>query len=271
MSTYFIGDVHGCYDELQRLLARINFNENSDRLIFVGDLINRGPRSLAVLHFIKSLGDGAEVVLGNHDISLLAYGLGVYHGRHSNFPEILVNEDAHSLLAWLRQKPLLLYLPEMNVYVVHAGIPPIWSLKKARKQAAKAEKKLRSKKWAKYLEYAYANKPDKWQSDFDKFDKFRYRLNGFARLRFCDRFGEPELNEKCSVGNQSQGLYPWFEQRLKMQDDGDARIIFGHWAALGYRQMGNIVCIDSGCVWGGQLTAIELTEKGVVKTQVSAA
>lgn len=268
MNTYFIGDVHGCYDELILLLERLHFRHNQDKLVFVGDLINRGPKSLDVLRFVRDLGDSAQMVLGNHDISFFAYALGIYHGRGSDYPDILSASDGHDLLAWLRQQPLLIHDEINNVIVTHAGIPPRWSLEKAKKQARKAEKKLRSDKIDKYLRIAYGRGKDKWQDDFTKRDKFRYRLNGFTRLRYCDADGEPDFHDKCPIGEQSEGLAPWFEARQKHQNDGDTRLIFGHWAALGYCETPHAICLDSGCSWGGKLTAISLLNKQINKTQV---
>lgn len=270
MSTYIIGDVHGCYRELQRLLEKIKFQPQRDRLIFVGDLINRGSDSLQVLRLIRSLGASAQVVLGNHDISLLAYAVGAYHGRGSDFPDMMKAKDSWELVEWLRQQPLLIYDKRLNTVVVHAGIPPRWTVKEAIKQAKKAEKKLRSHKFKKYLKKAYEGEREQWDKDFDKYDRFRYRLNGFTRLRYCYHHGEPDFKEKCPVGEQSKKLTPWFAARKAMSLDKDIRILFGHWAALGLHETDNAVCIDSGCVWGGQLTAVKLGKKGLKYTHVRA-
>lgn len=268
MATYFIGDVHGCYDELLLLLKKIHFDRKRDTLVFVGDLINRGPNSLAVLRFVRDLGNSAKMVLGNHDLSFLAYAFGVYHGRGSDFPEMLKAKDSQELLEWLRQQPLMIYDEILDIAVTHAGIPPRWSIEHARKQARKATKKLRSDEAEQFLRYAYEKHQDQWHSSYNKYDKFRYRLNGFARLRYCREDGEPDFNDKCPPGLQTEGLQSWFELRKTMQEDGQTKIIFGHWAALGYFDSGNAICIDSGCAWGGQLSAIELTNKGIKQTQV---
>ncbi len=271
MSTYFIGDVHGCYDELMILLDRINFDKQQDQLIFVGDLINRGPKSLEVLRFVKGLGKNAQVVLGNHDISLFAYAAGIYHGNGTDFPKIMQVPDGRELCDWLRHQPLLIHLEKENIFVVHAGIPPRWTLQKAKKQAKKAEKKLQSDNFAQYLQYAYdKNKRDKWHNDFNKYDKFRYRLNVFTRMRYCDEYGEPDYNEKCPLGEQRAGFMPWFFKRTHLQKDNNAKIIFGHWAALGYYEGVNAWCIDSGCAWGYRLTAVSITDNGITKVQAPA-
>lgn len=267
MSTYFIGDVHGCYDELMTLLGRIGFNRGHDRLLFVGDLVNRGGKSVEVLRFIRSLGNRAQIALGNHDISLIAYAYGVYHGRGTDFFQIMQAPDSRHLIEWLRQQPLLIDDEVHRVIVTHAGIPPRWSLVKAKKHARKAEKKLQGNKVEKYLRHAYQGGGEKWCVDFNKYDKFRYRLNGFTRLRYCDEQGEPDFKDKCPIGQQRFGLSPWFQCRSRLQTDGQTRLIFGHWAALGYHQAPNALCLDSGCAWGGELTAVSF-EKNAIK-QVS--
>lgn len=261
MSTYFIGDVHGCYDELRLLLDKVGFKPHKDRLVFVGDLINRGGKSLETLRFIRSLGDSAVVVLGNHDISFIAYMAGVYHGKGSDFPEMSKAEDAIELADWLRQQSILFCDEQSAVMVTHAGILPCWSLKKASKQAKKVEKALRSEKYVEYLKVAYRKGSDQWNDQKDRYEKFRYRLNVFTRLRYCTSAGEGDYQEKCSLGKQKKGLDAWFNLRKKYQDDGKACIIFGHWAALGYREEKNAICLDSGCVWGGELTAIAKKQK----------
>ncbi len=268
MATYFIGDVHGCYDDLMALLARVQFDVYSDDLIFVGDLINRGGKSLEVLRFVRSLGERARIVLGNHDISFLAYAWGIYHGRHSEFPEMFQADDAPVLLDWLRQQPLLIHNKTANYVVTHAGVPPRWSLEQAKQQARKAEAVLRGEDAKTYLCYAYERHADKWDVNFSERDKFRYRINGLTRLRYCDADGELDFHDKCPIGEQRSGLQPWFQLRKAMQVDGDTRLIFGHWAALGYHEDKNAICIDSGCAWGGELAAIKLIEKEIVRTSV---
>lgn len=268
MSTYFIGDVHGCYDELMALLERLRFNRDKDRLIFVGDLVNRGGQSVAVLRYIHSLGDRAQVVLGNHDISLIAYAYGVFHGRGTDFADIMKASDSRSLVEWLRQQPLLIERKKDNVVVTHAGIPPRWSLAQAIQQAQKAEKKLRGDNVEKYLRYAYQKGGEQWRGDFSQYDKFRYRINGFSRLRYCDKKGEPNYQEKCPIGKQKKGFSPWFEQRQRSQNDGQTRVVFGHWAALGYYESANAVCLDSGCAWGGRLTAVSFTKQAIKRKQI---
>lgn len=264
MNTYLIGDVHGCYDELMQLLDKINFQQGKDRLIFAGDLINRGPKSIDVLRFVKDLGASAEVVLGNHDISLLAYAADLYDGKNSDFPEIMSASDSDSLVEWLRHQPLLICDKALDFIVTHAGLPPRWSINTARKQAAKAEAKLRGKKWKKYLRYAYKKGGEQWEKDFSKYDKFRYRINGFTRMRYCNKEGEIDLSEKGPLGKQSKKYQSWFDCRLRLQNDKNTRLFFGHWAALGYKESVNAHCIDSGCVWGGYLTAIKV-EKNAIK------
>ncbi len=270
MSTYLIGDVHGCYHELQTLLKKIHFNSSTDNIIFVGDLINRGPKSLDVLRFVRDLNLSAQTVLGNHDISLIAYALGIYHGRGTDFPKIMKAKDSDELVEWLCQQPLLIQDKKQDFIVTHAGIPPRWSIDEAIQQARKAEKKLRGKKCHKYLKAAYRSGSDSWTKDFSKYDKFRYRINGFTRLRYCDKKGEPNFKDKCPVGKQPHQLLPWFDARRKIQDDKQTRLFFGHWAALGFHQTPNAICLDSGCVWGGKLTAVKIKKSSIKRFKVSA-
>lgn len=268
LSTYYIGDVHGCYDELRQLLRKIHFNTDKDRLIFVGDLINRGPKSLEVLRFVRDLGESATVVLGNHDLSFIAYMAGAYHGRRTNFPLMALAKDSEQLCEWLRFQSLLVYDKRANVVAVHAALPPEWSLKKSMKQAAKAEKRLRGEKFKKYLKKAYQGGSSVWHDDWTKYDKFRYRINAFTRLRYCDEQGVHHLQEKRPLGEQEEGLVPWFEQRKTKQGDESLRIIFGHWAALGYYQNDKVVCLDSGCAWGGALTALKVEQQHIERVSV---
>lgn len=270
MSTYIIGDVHGCYDELMMLLKKIQFKPSSDQLIFVGDLINRGPKSLEVLRFVKDLGSSAQVTLGNHDISLLAYATGIYHGRGTDFPKMMKAKDSEQLAEWLRQQPLLIHDDKLDIMVTHAGIPPRWSLSEAVQEARKAEDKLQDKAYQQYLKAAYEGGSDSWKKTFDKYDKFRYRINGFSRLRYCDENGEPDFADKCPVGKQSPKLSPWFDSREKQQKDKNTRLFFGHWAALGYYQSPRVVCLDSGCVWGGALTAVQVKKSTMKRFQIAA-
>lgn len=270
VNTYFIGDVHGCYDELMQLLRKIRFNHDKDRLIFVGDLINRGPRSLAVLRFVRSLGHRATVVLGNHDISLIAYAEGLYHGRGSDYAQLLAADDAQELLTWLRHQPILVRHKPLNVVVVHAGISPKWSIAEAVVYARKVEKHLQGKNYAKYLKRAYQKNTHRWSSDFNKYQKFAYRINSFARLRYCEADGEPDYHDKCPIGEQRAGLLPWFEMRKHRFPDENETVVFGHWAALGYYASPRAICLDSGCVWGGALTAISLDNQRIKRWQVGA-
>ena len=269
MSTYLIGDVHGCYNELMALLKKIDYKRDHDHLIFVGDLINRGPDSLKVLRFVKSLGINAQLVLGNHEVSLIAYSDGIYHGRNSDFAKIMKAEDSQEIIDWLRRKPLLISDDNLGIVVTHAGLPPRWSLKKALLQAQKTQAKLQGKKWRKYLRHAYKKDNDSWSKNFDKFDKFRYRLNAFTRMRYCDKRGDPDLKEKGVIGQQPSHLLPWFEQRKIQQKEKGMRLFFGHWAALGYYYDNHVICIDSGCVFGGALTAVMIGENSIKRFRVA--
>lgn len=269
MSTYFIGDVHGCYDELMQLLETVNFDSVSDTLVFVGDLINRGPGSLDVLRFVKSLGDAGVVVLGNHDLSFIAYMAGAYHGNNTDFPKMARALDSEILADWLRYQPLMIQDDIHRIAVVHGAIPPQWSMAEAAKHARKAEKRLQCEDFQTFLEKAYDGKSGVWDDELNRYEKFRYRLDGFTRLRYCDESGAPRLDEKKSPGQQSEGLAPWFELRQTYQPEERTTIIFGHWASLGYQVTEHAICIDSGCVWGGSLTALKYENNRFERIQVA--
>ncbi len=269
MSIYIISDVHGCYDELRSLLKKINFKVKKDQLIFVGDLINRGGQSLKVLRFIKNLGSSAHVVLGNHDVTLIAYYANVFDRsvfKNDEFSQIIKAKDIDEIILWLRNSPLLIDLEKYSSIVVHAGISPNWSVKKAKKKAKKAEKILKSNKYMKYLKYAYKTKvPEK--DKVRKIEKFKETVNYLTRVRNCYINGEMNFYEK--KYNINKKLFAWFELREKFQvKEKNTKIIFGHWASLGYYKARNVICIDSGCCWGGNLTALKLSKGKCEKIQV---
>jgi len=269
-NTYIIGDVHGCYDELMDLLAHVGFNPQYDRLIFVGDLINRGPKSLAVLRFVHTLGEAAQLVLGNHDISLLAYACGAYHGRGCCFDEVLLSSEGYAWVHWLRRQPLLIEDARHRLVVVHAAIPPEWSLTKAIKQARKAERRLAGGNYGKYLKHAYQKKPVAASEKMHKYDKFSYCINGLTRLRYCQVDGQHDFVDKSPPGRQKPGLLPWFILRQRLYPDDNKLIVFGHWAALGFYRSQRVVCLDSGCAWGGALTALRVNASGMTRISVPA-
>lgn len=268
MSTYALGDIQGCFDQLLQLLERIEFSKN-DCLWIAGDLVNRGPKSLETLRFLKSLGRQARIVLGNHDLHLLAVHYGKTHQRRSDtLQPILDAPDREELMDWLRQQPLLIIDDTLGYAMAHAGVPPDWSLKNARKRSAEVEAVLKSDTAADYFEHMYGNKPDRWDSSLDGWDRLRVITNYLTRMRFCDKQGTLELKTKGSLDTQPKGYKPWFMHPRKADN---LSILFGHWAALeGSADNENVFALDTGCVWGNQLTALRLEDRARFSCDCSA-
>lgn len=256
MAIYAIGDVQGCHDDLLKLLDTIAFDPGRDRLWFAGDLVNRGPKSLEVLRFVKGLGEAAIVVLGNHDLHLLAaYASGIVH-RKDTFQPILAAPDAEELIDWLRFRPL--FHTDGTFCLVHAGLPPQWDLSQARALAALAESVLQSQDYRAFLPEMYGNEPDLWSDDLQGVPLLRFVINCFTRMRFVDRNGRLDFKQDGPLGSQPEHLLPWFA--APRRKSADLRIVFGHWSQLGYYESNNCHAIDTGCLWGGQLTALRLGE-----------
>lgn len=257
MATYLIGDVQGCFDELQRLLSKIQYNPDRDRLGFVGDLINRGPKSLETLRFIKEL-DDPIIVLGNHDLTLVIMGYNyIKRGKSHCLQEILDAPDKEQLLNWLRQQPLMHYNNELDFCVVHAGIPPQWRIKDALPYANEISTALQANDFHTFLQEMHGDQPAEWQPNLTGWDRLRYLVNAFTRMRFCSQSGKLDLSNKTEHSPNLKHFKPWFEWRQQQTP-----IIFGHWAALmGKCQANNIYAIDTGCVWGGYLTALRIEDK----------
>ncbi|MCF7964384.1 MAG: symmetrical bis(5'-nucleosyl)-tetraphosphatase [Methylobacter tundripaludum] len=258
MSIYAIGDIQGCFDELLRLLDAISFNEQSDQLWFAGDLVNRGPKSLETLRFVKSLGDAAITVLGNHDLHLLAASCApkIANKKDSLLP-ILEAPDRDELIDWLRHRPLFHFNDDFCM--VHAGLPPQWDFKKTQKMASLVEQVLQGPDYQAFLKQMYGNKPNLWSSSLKGVARLRFIVNCFTRMRYCDVNGRLDFIHSGPVGSQPKGLVPWFE--APKRKNTDMRIIFGHWSSLGYYEGSNCYAIDTGCLWGGQLTALKLGEQ----------
>ncbi|AFL72528.1 symmetrical bis(5'-nucleosyl)-tetraphosphatase [Thiocystis violascens] len=268
MPTYAIGDLQGCYLELRALLDRLAFDPQVDRLWFVGDLVNRGPDSLKVLRFVHDLGEAALVVLGNHDLHLLALAAGnSRHAKKSTLEAVLRAPDRDELLHWLRHRPLLHHDPERNFTLIHAGLPPQWDLAEAQVRAGELEAVLRGTDYQDFLRDLYGNQPDRWSPDLTGLKRLRFITNCLTRLRFCKPDGTLALTEKGSLENHTVGLVPWF--RAAGRKTRSDRIIFGHWSTLGYRQEDNVWAIDSGCLWGGALTAIRLDATSLIPIQLN--
>ncbi|NOX42796.1 MAG: symmetrical bis(5'-nucleosyl)-tetraphosphatase [Gammaproteobacteria bacterium] len=262
MAVYAIGDVQGCYAELQLLLEKISYNNSEDILWFAGDLVNRGPGSLAVLRFVKSLGAGAVVVLGNHDLHLLAVAAGCAKNKPSDtLEEILSAPDREELLDWLRFQPLIYHDKLSGFTLVHAGLPPQWGLIEAQSCAQEVETILRSADYQEFFKHMYGNKPNLWSTDLTGWGRKRFIVNCFSRLRYCDASGKLSLNEKGQPGSQAKDCLPWFEVSNRLSKE--MKIIFGHWSTLRSSAVSEpgIFPTDTGCVWGGELTALKLQGK----------
>ncbi|MBE9568868.1 MAG: symmetrical bis(5'-nucleosyl)-tetraphosphatase [Proteobacteria bacterium] len=260
MATYAIGDVQGCYDELRALLTQIKYNSDRDQLWFCGDLVNRGPKSLKTLRFIRSLEANALTVLGNHDLHLLATAYDHQKpGKKDTFDSLLKADDADQLFYWLRHQPLIHHDKEKDISLLHAGIHPQWSIKKALKLSREVEAILQSDQHINFYKHMYGDKPLNWEDSLSGWSRYRFITNILTRLRYCDDQGKPALGAKGAPGSQSKHLIPWYEvPDRKSQDD---TIIFGHWSTLphaGIQSINNTYAIDSGCLWGGALTALRI-------------
>ena len=262
MATYAIGDVQGCFDELQALLRACAFEPSRDRLWFVGDLVNRGPKSLEVLRFVRALGERAVVVLGNHDLHLVTQHEGFERSRKDDtLQAILEAPDRVPLVDWLRTRPLM--HREGGHALVHAGLLPQWTLDEALRLAREVEAALRSADYRTFLGHIYGSKPDRWRASLAGWDRLRVIVNAMTRLRFCTADGLMDFKAK---GEQAPpGYAPWFEFRPQ----AEARIVVGHWSALGLRRTVQLAAIDTGCVWGGSLTALRLEDDQLFQVKSS--
>lgn len=260
MAVYAIGDVQGCFAELQALLASLKFDSAHDRLWFAGDLVNRGPQSLETLRFIRDLGDAAVTVLGNHDLHLLAADYDARYARPKDtLQPVLDAPDREQLLAWLRSRPLLHHDTELGFTLLHAGLPPQWDLATARRCAAEVEAVLQGPHHGEYLSRMYGNEPDHWSEDLQGWDRLRFITNCFTRVRYVTPDGHLNLHDKGAIGTQAAGLLPWFA--VPGRASRKLRILFGHWSTLGPVQETNVFPLDTGCLWGGELTALRLEDQ----------
>ncbi len=258
MAIFAIGDVQGCYDELRELIDKIAFDPKRDRLWFVGDLVNRGPNSLAVLRYVRGLGDRAISVLGNHDLHLIAVARGFARLRDDDtLSDVLKAPDRDELIDWLRCLPMMHV--EGDKALVHAGLPPQWSVNKASTLAGEVEAALRGPGHHKFLENLYGSKPSRWKDSLKGWDRLRVIVNAMTRMRFCSMDGELDFKSKGESTNGPPGFMPWFE--VVGRKSAGTTLIFGHWSALGLRVMPDVLALDSGCVWGGKLSAIRLDDR----------
>ncbi len=257
MSTFAVGDVQGCFDELQALLVKMRFDPARDRLWFTGDLVNRGPRSADVLRFVMALSEHAICVLGNHDLHLLAVATGsARSGPQDTFDDVLQADDRQRLLDWLRHRLLLYHDGALGFTLVHAGLAPQWDLATAQELAHEVEAVLRGPDCRQLYEHMYGNQPDCWDFRLTGWDRVRFIVNAFTRLRYCDKEGRMDLAPVGAPGSQPAHLVPWFQ--LPTRRSRKQTIIFGHWSTLGAWQQDRVIALDTGCLWGGSLTAVRL-------------
>jgi bis(5'-nucleosyl)-tetraphosphatase (symmetrical) len=255
VTRYAVGDVQGCYDELRTLLASVHFSADRDRLWLVGDLVNRGPRSVETLRFVRALADNAVVVLGNHDLHLLAVALGSRRKRKSDtIDDVLDANDRDELLEWLITRPLAHFDAARGDLLVHAGLVPQWSADTALALAREVEAALR-KDPRKLFDHMYADEPNRWSESLTGMDRLRFAINVLTRLRVCTLEGRVDLKMKGKPDGEKP-YRPWFD--IESRKSRDVRIVFGHWSALGLVLAPGVVGLDTGCVWGNALTAFDL-------------
>lgn len=261
MPTYAIGDIQGCCDEFESLLDRLQFHPSRDRLWLVGDLVNRGPRSLDVLRKVKALGDSVITVLGNHDMHLLAVALaGEKRKSKDTLDDILKAPDRDELMHWLRHRPMLHHDATLACTMIHAGLAPQWDLQTAQACARELESALRdADACVELFNNMYGDKPTRWSDDLRGYDRLRFITNCLARLRYCRTDGQLDLKFKGTPDAAPKDLTPWF--KAPGRKTRQHRIVFGHWSALGYYEGDNVLAIDTGCVWGSKLCAVRLDQK----------
>ena len=265
MAVYAIGDIQGCYQELLDLLDKINFDQTNDQLWFTGDLVNRGPHSLETLRFVKELGDKAIVTLGNHDLHLLAVALNTANKQPKDtLDAILEAPDRNELLDWLRHLPLLHHDKGTSFTLIHAGLLPQWDIQQAIELAHEAENALNANNFTVFFEHMYGDKPDRWSDVLRGWDRLRVIINTFTRMRYCDEKGNFALKEKGPPGTQAKPYEPWFT--ITSRKTKKEKIIFGHWSTIHFGniknfQEYNVYPLDTGCLWGGTLTALRLKDE----------
>lgn len=262
MTDYVVGDIQGCFDSLEALLKKVKFNPEFDILYCVGDLINRGPKSLETLEFLYSLGDSAKIVLGNHDLHLISCHSGLRQLKKVDTAQsVLDSPKADFWIQWLRQQPLMIYDTDKNFIVCHAGLYPHWSIKKGLSLSKKFSTALKSDKYLILLENIYGNNPIKYDKSLSKSKKLRFAVNAFTRMRYCLSDASLDFSFKNFPSNR-KSLHPWF--KLKSKIPSSTRLIFGHWSSLGLYHQNNIICIDTGCVWGNELTLYNIDNDSFV-------
>lgn len=260
MAIYAVGDLQGCCDALKRLLDHLRFDPAGDQLWFAGDLVNRGPQSAETLRTVIALGSSAISVLGNHDLHLLAVAAGGKRGRRDTLNDILEAPDRDELLHWLRHRPLMHGAADGHWQLVHAGLPPQWTISEASAHARAVEAVLRGPDHEALLSHMYGDQPDRWQPDLKGWAYLRFVINCFTRLRYCTAEGRIATDPKGTPGSQPAGLMPWFE--VPDRKSAGTPILFGHWSTLGrvHWPEQQVWGLDTGCLWGGQLSALRLQD-----------
>lgn len=261
MAVYAIGDLQGCYDPFRHLLDEIRFDPSKDKLWLTGDLVNRGPKSLKTLRFVRELGDSVVTVLGNHDLHLLALQAGSvrFGSRFGSLEKLLAASDAGELCDWLRHRPLAHYDNDLKTLLVHAGTHPRWSVKKTLARAAEVEAALRGDDYRNVLGKMYGNMPNKWSGKLTGYKRLRFIINCLTRMRMITVDDHLDLKFSGTPYRARKGLQPWFKANSPAWQG--SRIVFGHWSALGLIVLPDIISLDTGCVWGRQLTAVRLDKR----------
>lgn len=263
--VYLLGDIQGCADALSRLLAEICFSPSRDRLVVLGDLVNRGPQSLITLRRLMSLGEAAQCLLGNHDLHLLAVAHGVRpQHRSDTLADVLAAPDRAALLDWLRARPLA--LQESGWTCVHAGLPPQWTCRQALALATEVSAMLRGDGLVDFLQRMYGNEPARWSDGLQGAERWRFAINALTRMRFCTDDGTLDLHTKDGAEASPPGFRPWFE--VPGRQSAGEPIAFGHWSTLGLVMRPDLMSLDSGCVWGGSLSAVRVDGGRQELTQV---
>ena len=262
MTTYAIGDVQGCHERLEELLHSIQTASAQARLVFVGDLVNRGPHSLATIRKVRALGDSARVILGNHDLHLLAVAQGIRAAHRSDtLDDILRAPDRDDLLDWLRRQPLAIF--ESGHLLVHAGVVPQWTVAQTLELSQEVEAVLRGPQWVSFLKQMYGNTPARWDDKLQGADRLRCIVNALTRIRFCTADGTMDLAASKGVETELPGYMRWFEVPGRKTEE--TTVVFGHWSTLGLIMRPNIISLDTGCLWGGKLTAVCLEDRSVIQ------
>jgi bis(5'-nucleosyl)-tetraphosphatase (symmetrical) len=262
MTTYVVGDLQGCQPKLTELLDRIHAVCPQPKFIFVGDLVNRGPSSLATLREVRALGDTANMVLGNHDLHLLAVAHGIRKQHPSDtLDDILTAPDRDELLDWLRRQPMALL--ENGHLLVHAGVVPQWTAEQTIELAGEVESVLRGPDWVEFLRQMYGNTPDRWEDGLTGADRLRCIVNALTRIRFCTPDGTMDLAVSKGAETALPGYLPWFDVPGRKTED--TTVVFGHWSTLGLTLRPNLISLDTGCLWGGKLTAVCLDDRSVIQ------